>query len=95
MTKTCNNNGVAHIMVHYIKAKRGRLTKIREICGINSSEFSEEGLATMAAYRRDRIYFALIDEMTPAERKNMMREFDEWVVTNMESMYDERSITTV
>jgi hypothetical protein len=88
MSKACNSNGVANILVHYIKAKRGRLTKIREVCGINSSEFSEEGLTTMSAYRRDRIYFALIDDMTPAERKKMMGELDEWVVTNMDQMYD-------
>ena len=70
---------VAGIILKYVKAEKGRLTRISEDARINRKEFNIRGLSKMRLHRQMRLNHSLYLEMTHEEYYRMWDEINDIV----------------
>lgn len=90
--KTQLTSEVAGIVLEYVKAKKGRLTWISEVTGINRREFNRHGLAKMKFHRLLRILYALSLCMDEEVFKEFMTEISDTILDYADA-YDECLLT--
>lgn len=71
---------VAGIILKYVKAEKGRLTRISEDARINRKEFNIRGLSMMKLHRLLRITHALYLELSFDEFAMMMNEINDTII---------------
>lgn len=76
---------MAEIILQHVRNRRGRLTMVSDMCGINRSEFCVDKLTIMRFYRSSRLLYILLTVITYDEFKQMMDKLWETV----QDTYDE------
>ena len=64
----------AEIILQYLRSKKGRLTRISDMCSINRREFTTEGLSRMRTYRLLIILYAMELELYCDEYEQMIKD---------------------
>lgn len=64
----------AEIILQYLRSKKGRLTRISDMCSINRREFTIEGLSRMKISRLLVILYAMELELYYDEYEQMIKE---------------------
>lgn len=64
----------AEIILQHLRSKKGRLTRISDMCSINRREFTTEGLSRMKISRLLVILYAMNLELYYDEYEQMVKE---------------------